>query len=111
MTAACLPADDASAPAALIFVVEDDAAVSRLVVAALHQFGFATEAFASGANVMHRLQTERPDLWVIDLGLPDMDGMDLVHQITEMSSIGVLILTRRGHTIDRVMGLELGGDD
>ena len=111
MTADCLPADDASAPAALIVVVEDDAAVSRLVVAALHQFGFATEAFPSGTNVMRRLQIERPDLCVIDLGLPDIDGMDLVRQITEMSSISVLILTGRGHTVDRVMGLELGGDD
>ena len=85
--------------------------MSRLVVAALHQFGFTAEAFPSGANVMRRLQTERPDLCVIDLGLPDMDGMDLAYQITEMSSISVLILTGRGHTVDRVMGLELGGDD
>lgn len=111
MTATGPHADDANASLALIFVVEDDAAVSRLVVDALRQFGFATEAFRNGANVLRRLRTERPDLCVIDLGLPDMDGLDLVRQITAMSSSGVLILTARGHTVDRVMGLELGGDD
>ena len=111
MTADGPLADDATAPLTLIFVVEDDDAVSKLVVDALRQFGFATEAFRNGANVMRRLQTERPELCVIDLGLPDMDGMDLVRQITATSTSGVLILTGRGHTVDRVMGLELGGDD
>ncbi|HJV95139.1 MAG TPA: response regulator, partial [Albitalea sp.] len=60
-------------PAALIYVVEDDAAVSQLMIAALHEFGFATEAFRNGASLLRRLQTERPDLCVVDLGLPDMD--------------------------------------
>jgi DNA-binding response OmpR family regulator len=48
---------------------------------------------------------------VVDLGLPDMDGLDLVRRITAEADAGVLILTGRGHTADRVMGLELGGDD
>ena len=110
-TCSSVSKDDATAPSTLIFVVKDDDAVSKLVVDALRQFGFATEAFRNGGNVMRRVQTERPDLCVIDLGLPDMAGMDLVRQITATSSSGVLILTARGHTVDRVMGLELGGDD
>ncbi len=104
-------ADDATPPDALIFVVEDDEAVSKLVVDALHQFGFAAEAYRNGMNVLRRLQTERPDLCIVDLGLPDMDGMDLVRRIAEVSSCGVLILTGRGHAADRVIGLEHGGDD
>ena len=111
MTPARPREDDAAPPDALIFVVEDDVAVSRLVVDALHQFGFTTEAYHSGAHVLRRLQTERPDLCIIDLGLPDMDGMDLVRRIAEVSSCGVLILTGRGHAADRVIGLEHGGDD
>ncbi len=103
--------EDAAAAEVLIFVVEDDDAVSKVVVDALNRFGFATEVFRSGANVLHRLQTERPELCVIDLGLPDMDGMDLVRQIAAVSSSGVLILTGRGDAIDRVIGLEHGGDD
>ncbi len=100
-----------TAPEALIFVIEDDDAVSKLVIDTLHQFGFATQAHRSGAHVLSRLQTERPDLCIVDLGLPDMDGMDLVRKIGEVSSCGVLILSGRGHSADRVIGLEHGGDD
>ncbi len=95
----------------LIYVVEDDDAVAKLVVAALHEFGFATAVFRTGAALLRRLQTERPDLCIVDLGLPDMDGIELVRQIAALSSSGVLILTGRGHMVDRVMGLELGADD
>jgi two-component system, OmpR family, response regulator len=100
-----------AAAAALIYIVEDDDAIAKLVLAALHEFGFATEAFRNGATLLRRLRTERPDLCVVDLGLPDIDGIELVRQITTLSSSGVLILTGRGHTVDRVMGLELGADD
>ncbi len=111
MNAAGPRVDGGAAAAPLIFVVEDDDAIAKLVRAALHEFGFATEAFRNGETVLRRLRTERPDLCVVDLGLPDIDGNALVRQITAVSSCGVLILTGRGHTVDRVMGLELGGDD
>jgi len=107
---ATLPSD-AAPRAPLIYVVEDDAAIAKLVVDALHEFGFATEAFGNGAALLRRLRTERPELCIVDLGLPDMDGIELVRAISAMSSSGVLIVTGRGHMIDRVMGLELGGDD
>ena len=112
MNATRQQSDAAADPAApLIFVVEDDDAVAKLVVAALHEFGFVTEAFRNGAAVLHRLRTERPALCIVDLGLPDMDGIELVRRIAEVSSSGVLIVTGRGHTVDRVLGLELGADD
>ena len=101
----------AAAPAALVYVVEDDPAIADLVVRALREFGFATEAFGNAAGVLRRLRTQRADLCIVDLGLPDMDGIELVRRIAEVSGSGVLILTGRGHTVDRVMGLELGGDD
>ncbi len=100
-----------AASRAMVFVVEDDEAVARLVVSALKEFGFATESFHSGSAALRRLQTQRPDLCIVDLGLPDMDGIELVRQVALASTCGVLILTGRGHTVDRVMGLELGGDD
>jgi DNA-binding response OmpR family regulator len=103
--------NDASAPPALIYVIEDDADVAKLVLAALRDFGFACEVFATGGAVLRRLQFEKPDLCIVDLGLPDMDGLDLMRRIAAASTAGVLILTGRGHTADRVMGLELGGDD
>ncbi len=110
MIATHSPPDD-GAPPALIFVIEDDLAVAKLVLASLTEFGFNCEGFQTGASVLRRMQSEKPDLCVVDLGLPDMDGIDLMRRITADSNTGVLILTGRGHTADRVMGLELGGDD
>ena len=95
----------------LVFVVEDDGDVARLVVLTLQDFGFATQVFHDGAALLRRLTTQRPDLCIVDLGLPDMDGIELVRQIATAHTCGVLILTGRGHPVDRVMGLELGGDD
>ena len=102
---------DAGQATPLVFVLEDDAAVAALVVATLRDFGFATEAFGSAAAALRRLAIETPDLFVIDLGLPDMDGMRVVQQVAERTSCGVLVLSGRGHAVDRVMGLELGADD
>jgi two-component system OmpR family response regulator len=101
----------AEAQGQLIYVVEDDAEIARLIVHALKSFGFFVEVFGQAGSVLRRLPCEKPDLFVVDLGLPDMDGMNLVRQIRSVSNAGVLILTVRSHTIDRVMGLELGGDD
>ena len=98
-------------PPSLVYVVEDDPGVARLVLSALREFGFNCEAFDNGAAALRRLQVEKPDLCIIDLGLPDMDGFDLMRRITAASNAGVLILSGRGHPADRVMGLELGGDD
>jgi DNA-binding response OmpR family regulator len=99
------------APPDLIYVIEDDEDVARLIAATLRDFGFVAETFRTGSSMLRRLQMERPDLCIVDLGLPDMDGMELVRQLLRQASCGVLILTGRGHTVDRVMGLELGGDD
>ena len=95
----------------LIYVVEDDEGVARLVMRALEEFGHPVEWFRDGKSVLRRLQTERPDLCVVDLGLPDIDGIELIRQVGALTNCGILILTGRGHTIDRVMGLELGADD
>ena len=102
---------DAAAVRQLIYLVEDDDAVARLVVRALEEFDYPVQWFRDSSSLLRRLQTERPDLCVVDLGLPDMDGMELIRQVGALTNCGILILTARGHTIDRVMGLELGGDD
>jgi DNA-binding response OmpR family regulator len=95
----------------LIYVVEDDAGVAQILQRTLCEFGFQVELFGTAAAIMRRLQGERPDLCIVDLGLPDMDGIELMSHIARLSSCGLLVLTGRGHTIDRVMGLELGADD
>lgn len=99
-----------SAPT-LIFVIEDDAEVARLVARSLEEFAFATEICHTATQALQRLPVKKPDLCIVDLALPDMDGIELVRQIALTYNCGVLILTARGHTVDRIMGLELGGDD
>lgn len=94
-----------------IVVVEDDAAVARTIETVLRDFGFVTEWCRNGSDLLMRLRTLAPDLCIIDLGLPDMDGLELMQRLRTQSACGVMILTGRTHVSDRVMGLELGADD
>jgi DNA-binding response OmpR family regulator len=95
----------------LIYVVEDDPQVARLIIGTLREFGFDPQWCRTGGEMLRHLRSEAPDLCIVDLGLPDMDGMEVVRSLRADPACGVLILTGRGHTIDRVMGLELGADD
>lgn len=95
----------------LIYIVEDDPAVARLVIGTLERFEYPTELFGSGAAVLRRLQQRPPALCILDLGLPDMDGLEVMRQIRTRHAFGLLILTGRADTHDRVLGLELGADD
>lgn len=94
-----------------VVIVEDDPEVVRVVLLALEEFGFRTEVFHDGASAQRFLRQGKPALCIVDLGLPDMDGLELVHEIARRRDCGLLILTGRGHTVDRVLGLEGGGDD
>lgn len=95
----------------LIYLVEDEEDVARIVIRVLEEFKFLVEWFRDGASLQRKLKTEQPDLCILDLGLPDMDGTALIHQLVSRGTCGVLVLTGRGHPFDRVMGLELGSDD
>jgi DNA-binding response OmpR family regulator len=97
--------------APLVFIVDDDPQVARTLALALQGFAFATRCCHTGAELLRHLARQSPDLCIIDLGLPDMDGMQLMQEVRQKSACGVLILTGRGHVSDRVMGLELGADD
>jgi two-component system OmpR family response regulator len=95
----------------LVYVVEDDDEIARLVRSALHKHGFHTEHFRTGRSFLQSLQRKAPAISVIDLGLPDLDGMHLVRQVQAISDSPVLILTGRQSVDDRILGLELGADD
>lgn len=95
----------------LIAIIEDDPEVSRVIVQSLAEFGFQTESFRTGGEFLRRMKKLNPDLCIIDLRLPDMDGLEVLRQIRAQSSCGNLILTGRTHVSDRVMGLEMGSDD
>lgn len=109
MTTECEPG--AAAQPRCIYVVEDDPDVSRLVLTVLGDSGFEASPCRSAAELRRRLLVRVPDLCIVDLVLPDADGMDLVRQLRSQHGCGLIILTGYGHIKDPVMGLELGADD
>lgn len=95
----------------LIALVEDDALVAETVQSVLRSANFSTEWCRNGAALQRLLTHRRPALCIVDLGLPDANGLDLVRQLQSQQNCGILILTGRDFMIDRVLGLELGADD
>lgn len=95
----------------LIAIVEDDPDVAKIIEQVLADFGFRTTWCRSASDLLRRLRALAPDLCIIDLGLPDMDGIEVMQRVRAQSACGIMILTGRAHVSDRVMGLELGADD
>ena len=94
-----------------ILIVEDDPAVAKTIETYLGSYGFQCASARNAADFLRRLRQFHPDLCIIDLGLPDTDGIDLLREIQGQSQAGILILTGRAHVGDKIMGLELGADD
>lgn len=96
---------------ATIFVLEDEPDIARLICTSLGDYGFRCEHLGTGRQLLSRARQSAPDLCIVDLGLPDMDGMQVVRELQEGNPCAVLILTGRNDVTDRVLGLELGADD
>jgi DNA-binding response OmpR family regulator len=94
-----------------LFLVEDEEAIVRPLTAALERDGFEVHRFAAAEEALQELPERKPDLIVLDIGLPGMSGLDACRIIREKWATPMLILTARGEMIDRVLGLELGADD
>jgi two-component system phosphate regulon response regulator OmpR len=94
-----------------ILLIEDDARLASMVADYLGEAGFRMSSTASGAEAAQLLKRDSFDAVILDLMLPDMDGLDLCRRIRAQSAIPVLMLTARGDPLDRVVGLELGADD
>lgn len=97
-------------PEAQLYILEDDALVARTLTQTLAGHGFRCRRFGTAAELLDALKIHLPDLCIVDLGLPDRDGLDVVKELQQWDC-GVLILTARGFVSDRVLGLELGADD
>ncbi len=94
-----------------ILIAEDEAAIADTVVYALRAEGYAAEHVLLGGQVLPRLRRGGIDLVILDVGLPDCSGFDVCRQLRAESEVPVLFLTARDGELDRVLGLELGGDD
>lgn len=94
-----------------IYVIDDDADIRTLLRGVLEGFGFQVTTFAAGRDARQAIRRAAPQLCVVDLSLPDMDGLSLVRELWEDARFGLIILSGRADLSDRVLGLELGADD
>ena len=98
-----------------LLMIEDDARLAQMVGEYLTQSGFAFNHAGDGASGLEQLQQHAPDLVILDLMLPDTDGLEVCRRIRAlpgpMSKVSVLMLTAKGDPMDRIIGLEIGADD
>jgi DNA-binding response OmpR family regulator len=96
---------------ASILIVDDEPKITRLVADYLEAAGFATVSARSGDEALMRARTQPPDLVVLDLGLPGIDGLDVTRALRRIGDVPIIMLTARDDETDRIIGLELGADD
>jgi DNA-binding response OmpR family regulator len=94
-----------------VLVVEDDRTVAEVVTRYLEREGFAVESVGDGNEALARADAQLPDLVVLDIMLPGLDGLEVCRRLRSRAPIPVVMLTARGSEEDRVLGLELGADD
>ncbi len=94
-----------------ILVADDDGQIRDVVRIALGQAGFTVAEAADGQQALEMARSLTPDLIVLDIGMPEMDGLAVCRELRKSSDVPVVFLTAHGDEIDRVVGLELGADD
>ncbi|EBW1603941.1 DNA-binding response regulator, partial [Salmonella enterica subsp. enterica serovar Kottbus] len=93
-----------------ILVADDDPNIREVICFALTKAGFETMAATDGRAALTMAQEKRPDLIVLDVGMPEMDGLEVCRELRKTSDTPILFLSARDEEIDRVLGLEMGGD-
>lgn len=96
---------------ATVLIVEDEAGISRTLDAYLRREGYATEIAADGHVALTLFRAARPDIVLLDVMLPGLDGFEVLRRIRQESGTPVILLTAKGDEVDRLVGLELGADD
>ncbi len=94
-----------------VLIIDDDEKLTALLTEYLAQFGFMVQAVADPESGLRALKREPPELVILDVMLPDMDGFTVCRKLRETSRVPIIMLTARGDVMDRIVGLELGADD
>jgi DNA-binding response OmpR family regulator len=94
-----------------VLVVEDEASIASFVALYLKNAGYTVKAVANGTDALTQVESEQPALIVLDLMLPDMDGIEVCRRIRQRRDVPILMLTARDEDIDKIIGLEVGADD
>src|SRR6187200_1455402 len=105
------PSRTIRAPMTTILVVDDEPKITRLVRDYLESAGFAVTSAVDGPEALMRARTEQPDLVILDLGLPQLDGLDVTRRLRRDADVPIIMLTARDDETDKLIGLELGADD
>jgi len=94
-----------------VLVVEDETSIASFVALYLKNAGYKIRTVGTGQEALEGLAGERPDLIVLDLMLPDIDGIEVCRRIRRSSDVPILMLTARDEDVDKIIGLEVGADD
>ncbi len=97
--------------AAKLLIVDDDPNIRDVIGFAVEAAGYHTSFAADGLSALRHAEAHDVDLIVLDIGLPEMDGLDVCKELRKSSDVPILFLTARGDEIDRILGIEIGGDD
>ncbi|MBO4223647.1 response regulator transcription factor [Bradyrhizobium neotropicale] len=94
-----------------MLIVDDDLHIREVIRVALKKAGMNVVEARDGKEALARFASDRPDLIVLDIGMPELDGLDVCREVRKTSDVPILFLSARDDEIDRVLGLEIGGDD
>lgn len=94
-----------------ILIADDDPHIRDVIAFAVESAGFTYRIAQNGSEALKEFKAKSPDLIILDIGMPEMDGLEVCRAIRQSSQLPILFLTARSDEIDRVLGLELGGDD
>jgi DNA-binding response OmpR family regulator len=94
-----------------ILIVEDEASIASFVAMYLKRAGFAVRVAGTGEGAIEQASVEAPSLIVLDLMLPDLDGIDVCRRVRQRSDVPILMLTARDDDVEKIIGLEVGADD
>ncbi len=100
-----------TAGAQTILVVEDEASIASFVSLYLKNAGYDVRAVSTGSAALTQVATETPALIILDLMLPDLDGIEICRRVRKTSDVPILMLTARDEDVDKIIGLEVGADD
>src|SRR4029453_18958787 len=100
-----------SAPAPLIVLIEDEPQIRRFLRATLGSQGYRLHEATTGEDGLIEAASRQPDVVIIDLGLPDIDGLEVIRRLREWSRVPIIVLSARGQERDKVAALDAGADD
>jgi len=105
------PAPAASTPGPVVILIEDEPEIRRFLRATLLSHGYRLVEAGTGREGLQAAETRQPDLIILDLGLPDIDGLDVIRKLREWTQVPILVLSARGQEADKVAALDAGADD